>query len=83
MNVFADLRLSNPEELLARSKVIGQIHDIIRRDKLTDETAANIMGIPVVDVDIILRGDVKNRYSKNELRRLLQKLQKATNAQKR
>lgn len=76
-NIFADLNLPNPDELLARSKVIGKIHDIINRDRLTDDAAANMMGIPVADVDTILRGDVEDKYSRKELRLLLRNLQKA------
>jgi predicted XRE-type DNA-binding protein len=81
-NVFADLGLPDAEELLARSKVIGQIHDIIIRDRLTDDAAANMMGIPAADVDTILCGDVEDRYSKKELRLLLSNMQKAVNGSK-
>ena len=62
-NVFADLGLDNADELLARAKVIGKIHDIVLRDRLTDKAAATRMGVPVADVNTILRGDVVDRYS--------------------
>ena len=78
-NIFADIGLPIAEELLARSKVIGQIHDIIKRDRLTDAAAAKMVGIPVADVDTILRGDVEDKYSKKELRLLLSKLRKVGN----
>jgi predicted XRE-type DNA-binding protein len=81
-NVFADLGLPNAEELLARSKVIGQIHDIVIRDHLSDAAAAKMMGIPVADVGKILCGDVEDRYSKKDLRLLLSNLQKRANALK-
>jgi predicted XRE-type DNA-binding protein len=81
-NVFADLGLDNAEELLARAKVIGKIHDIILRDRLTDKVAATRMGIPLADVKTILRGDVEDRYSRKELRHLLSTLQKVTNGSK-
>ena len=53
-NVFADIGLPNADELLARAKVIGKIHDIMIRDCLTDNAAAKVMGIAAADVDTIL-----------------------------
>ena len=81
-NVFADLGLPNAEELLARAKVIGKIHDIMVRDRLTDNAAAKVMGIAAADVDAILRGDVEDRFSKTDLRRFLSLLQKVANDSK-
>ena len=44
-NVFADLELKNPEELLAKAQLVQRIADIIAERKLTQAQAAKILGI--------------------------------------
>lgn len=55
-NVFADLGLANPEELLAKAKLASTIHDIIQARGLTQQKAAEIMGIDQPKVSKIIRG---------------------------
>lgn len=55
-NVFADLDLPNPEELLAKSKLASTINDIIRARGLTQQKAAELMGIDQPKVSKIVRG---------------------------
>ena len=65
-NVFADLGLPNPEELLAKSKLISKIHAAMEEDHLTDEVAARMIGVAPKHLDALLRGDL-DRYSVEEL----------------
>ncbi len=55
-NVFADLDLPNPEEQLAKAKLAGTIHDLIRARGLTQKKAAELMGIDQPKVSKIVRG---------------------------
>jgi predicted XRE-type DNA-binding protein len=55
-NVFADLGLPNPEELLAKAEVARQIGKIIKKKKLTQTKAAKILGIDQPKVFSILHG---------------------------
>ena len=44
-NVFADLGIENPEEALAKSELARQIAMLIKKKKLTQKRAAEILGI--------------------------------------
>jgi predicted XRE-type DNA-binding protein len=44
-NVFADLNLPNPEELLAKAQLAQQINHTIKQRGLTQEEAAVILGV--------------------------------------
>ena len=44
-NVFADLGVENPEEALAKSELARQIAKLIKKKKLTQKRAAEILGI--------------------------------------
>ncbi|GAB4126951.1 MAG: hypothetical protein Fur0036_13750 [Fimbriimonadaceae bacterium] len=55
-NVFADLGLENPEELLAKARMASLIHDIIEARELTQAQAAELMGIDQPKVSKIIRG---------------------------
>ena len=44
-NVFADLGLPNPEELLAKAELAHRIHVLIKQRKLTQRKAAELLGI--------------------------------------
>jgi predicted XRE-type DNA-binding protein len=66
-NVFADLGLPNADELLTKARAIGAIHGAIKEGKLTDKMAAGLLGLSSKDLDAILRGDLEDRYSNEEL----------------
>ncbi len=55
-NVFADLGLKDPEELLAKSELVQRIADIIAERKLTQVRAARLLGIDQPKVSALLRG---------------------------
>ena len=55
-NIFKDLGLPHPERLLARSKVMICVTEIIRKRKLTQQQAAALLGIPQSKVSCLMRG---------------------------
>ncbi len=55
-NVFADLGLKDPEELLAKAELVQRISDIIAERKLTQVRAARLLGIDQPKVSALLRG---------------------------
>lgn len=44
-NVFADLGLPNPEELLAKAEITRQINKLIKQQNMTQKEAAELLGI--------------------------------------
>ncbi len=55
-NIFEDLGYANAQEALAKAKLAHQIHKIIKCRKLTQEEAAEIIGIDQPKVSAIVRG---------------------------
>lgn len=55
-NVFADLGLDNPEELLQKSRLVSVIDAVIRKRRLSQVKAAEMMGISQPDLSKLLRG---------------------------
>jgi predicted XRE-type DNA-binding protein len=55
-NVFADIGLPNPEEHLLKAELVGRLIDIIKARKLTQTSAARLLGIGQPDLSKILRG---------------------------
>jgi predicted XRE-type DNA-binding protein len=55
-NVFADLGLSNPEERMAKAALSIQIQEIIKKRRMTQAQAAEILGIDQPKVSALIRG---------------------------
>lgn len=72
-NVFKDLGLPYPERLLARSKIMSRIEEIIRERKLTQKEASAILGIPQSKVSCLMRGKL-SMFSFDHLLELLNAL---------
>ena len=72
-NVFADLGLPDAEETLAKAEIVRQIDITIKKKKLTQTRAAQILGISQPKVSKLLRGYFEN-FSLERLFRLLNKL---------
>ena len=72
-NVFADLGLKNPEELLAKAELVQRIADIIAERKLTQARAAKLLGIDQPKVSALLRGKLDG-FSTDRLFRFLNAL---------
>ena len=72
-NVFADLGLKNPEELLAKVQLVQRICDIIAERKLTQVRAAKLLGIDQPKVSALMRGRLDG-FSTDRLFRFLNAL---------
>ena len=69
-NVFADLGLPNPEELLAKAELASKISVLIRERNLTQAKAAKLLGIDQPKVSMLLRGRLTG-FSLERLMRFL------------
>jgi predicted XRE-type DNA-binding protein len=72
-NVFADLGLKNPAELLAKAELVQRICDIIAERKLTQTRAAALLGIDQPKVSALMRGKLDG-FSLDRLFRFLNAL---------
>ncbi|MDJ0676085.1 MAG: helix-turn-helix transcriptional regulator [Calothrix sp. MO_167.B42] len=55
-NVFADMGLANPSELLVKAELVRQISNLIDAKSLTQTEAANILGIDQPKISALLNG---------------------------
>ncbi len=69
-NVFADLNVRNPEEALAKAKLVQQIGAIIRQKRLSQTTAAKICGVDQPKISKLLKGELYG-FSTDQLLRFL------------
>lgn len=72
-NVFADLGLKNPEELLAKAELVHRVCDIIAERKLTQVRAAKLLGIDQPKISALMRGKLDG-FSLDRLFRFLNAL---------
>jgi len=72
-NVFADLGVENPEEALAKSELARQIAKIIKKRKLTQKQAAEILEIDQPKISALIRGRLRS-FSLERLIRFLNEL---------
>jgi predicted XRE-type DNA-binding protein len=72
-NVFADLGFDNPEEELLKAKLVREIRAIIKRRRLTQAKAADLMGLKQPDVSAISTGRT-GKFTLDRLVRCLDKL---------
>lgn len=70
-NVFADLGLPNADELLAKADLAIRITDILRRRRLTQIQAAEILGVDQPKVSALIRGRIAGFSIERLLRFLL------------
>lgn len=55
-NVFADLGLDQPEELLARAKLLNEVSTLIKNSGLTQQKVAEKLGITQPKVSMLMGG---------------------------
>lgn len=55
-NIFADLGLDQPEELLARAQLLQQVSTLIKASKLSQQEIATRLGISQPKVSLLLSG---------------------------
>ena len=72
-NVFADLELDEPEEMLAKAELARRIGNILKRRRLTQGQAATLLGIDQPKVSALLRGKLAG-FSTDRLLRFLMAL---------
>jgi predicted XRE-type DNA-binding protein len=58
-NVYADLGLDHAEEMLVKAQLATKIGDIIKRRKLTQVQAAELLGITQPKLSGLLRGQFR------------------------
>jgi len=72
-NVFADLGFDNPEEEKLKAQLVREIRDIIKRRRLTQSKAAELLGLKQPDVSTLLAGRV-HKFSLERLLRCVHRL---------
>jgi predicted XRE-type DNA-binding protein len=72
-NVFADLEVDEPEEMLAKAELARRIGSIIKRRRLTQAQAATLLGLDQPKVSALLRGKLAG-FSTDRLLRFLMAL---------
>lgn len=72
-NVFADLGLPNPEELLIKAKLAHQISELISDRQLTQAEAAELLGVDQPKISALMRGKLSG-FSTERLFRFLNSL---------
>lgn len=72
-NVFADIGLKNPDELLAKAELVHRICTIIGERKLTQLRAAKILGIDQPKISALMCGRLDG-FSTDRLFRFLNAL---------
>lgn len=72
-NVFADLGLPNPEELMAKALLSISIERAMKAGDLSDEAAAELMQCTEAELSRVIRGDLSD-FSMDRLFRFLNAL---------
>jgi predicted XRE-type DNA-binding protein len=72
-NVFADLGLPNPDELLLKAQLAEQIGSLISGRQLTQSEAAELLGVDQPKVSALMRGKLSG-FSTERLFRFLNAL---------
>jgi len=70
-NIFADLRVANPEEARAKADLVDRIVDIIQERKLTQVQAGKLLGVDQPKVSALMRGRLTDFSIERLLRFLL------------
>ena len=58
-NVYADLGLGDAQEMLVKAKLASKIAEIIKRQNLTQQQAAELLAMPQPKVSLMLRGQFR------------------------
>jgi predicted XRE-type DNA-binding protein len=72
-NVFADLRIPNPEQYLAKAELAARILKIVQKRHLTQQATGKLLGIPQPKVSALLNGRLDG-FSSDRLFRFLNAL---------
>lgn len=69
-NVFADIGVREPEEMLIKAELSARIVDIIRKRGLTQTAAAKLLGVDQPRVSALFHGKIR-QFSVERLMRFL------------
>ncbi|HEV8052323.1 MAG TPA: helix-turn-helix transcriptional regulator [Parachlamydiaceae bacterium] len=69
-NVYADLGFDHPEEMLAKAQLVSEMQKSIKKKKITQTEAAEMLGLTQPKLSILLKGQFKG-YSTDRLIRFL------------
>jgi predicted XRE-type DNA-binding protein len=58
-NVYADLGLADAKQMLIKAKLASKIAEIIQRQHLTQQQAAELLAMPQPKVSLMLRGQFR------------------------
>jgi predicted XRE-type DNA-binding protein len=72
-NVFADLGFERPEEELLKAQLVREIRDILKRRRLTQVKAAELLGLKQPDISTLIAGRV-HKFSLERLLRCVRRL---------
>jgi predicted XRE-type DNA-binding protein len=72
-NVYRDLGFKNAEAMLAKARIVAEIARIIHARRLTQTSAASVLGLSQPKVSALLGGDFEG-YSQERLFWLLNRL---------
>lgn len=72
-NVFADLGLPNPNEMLVKAELARQINEIITKRHMSQAEAAELLGVDQPKVSALMRGKLTG-FSTERLFRFLNAL---------
>jgi predicted XRE-type DNA-binding protein len=69
-NVFADIGVDQPEEALAKARLVEAISDLLGQRDLSQTQAGRLVGLTQPQVSRLLRGDTRD-FSYERLMRIL------------
>jgi predicted XRE-type DNA-binding protein len=72
-NVFAELGLANPDELMLKAELVDRIDELISARQLTETEAAELLGIDRSTLSALIRGKL-SAFSTESLFRFLNAL---------
>lgn len=72
-NVYADIGVANPEQMLRKALIVAQISQVITCSEGRITWAANIIGLSETQLKEVLRGQFQN-YREVDLMEYLEKL---------
>jgi len=58
-NVYADLGLPDAQDMLIKAKLASKIAEILKRQNLTQQAAAELLAMPQPKVSMMLRGQFR------------------------
>ena len=72
-NVYADIGVANPEQMLRKARIVAQINHVIARSEGRITWAASIIGLSETQLKEVLRGQFQD-YREADLIEYLEKL---------